>query len=31
MDNVSGGMKSLCEDITAVHGDRKRSIKDFPA
>lgn len=29
MDNVSGGMKSLCEDITAAHGDRKRSIKDL--
>ena len=29
MDNISGGMKSLCEDITAAHGDRKRSIKDL--
>lgn len=29
MDNVSGGMKSLCEDIAAAHGDRKRSIKDL--
>ena len=27
MDNISGGMKSLCEDITAAHGDRKRSRK----
>ena len=29
MDNVSGDMKSLCEDITTAHGDRKRSIKDL--
>jgi len=29
MDNISGGMKSLCEDIAASHGDRKRSIKDL--
>ena len=29
MDNVSGGMKSLCEDITTAHGDRKGSIKDL--
>lgn len=29
MDNISGGMKSLCEDIAAGHGDRKRSIKDL--
>jgi len=29
MDNISGGMKSLCEDITTSHGDRKRSIKDL--
>ena len=29
MDNVSGGMKSLCEDIATSHGDRKRSIKDL--
>ena len=29
MDNISGGMKSLCEDIAASNGDRKRSIKDL--
>jgi uncharacterized coiled-coil DUF342 family protein len=29
MDNISGGMKSLCEDIATAHGDRKRSIKDL--
>ena len=29
MDNVSGGMKSLCEDISMSHGDRKRNIKDL--
>jgi flagellar capping protein FliD len=29
MDNVSGGMKSLCEDIATSHGDRKRNIKDL--
>ena len=29
MDNISGGMKSLCEDITTSHGDRKRSISDL--
>ncbi len=29
MDNISGGMKSLCEDIATSHGDRKRSIKDL--
>ncbi len=29
MDNISGGMKSLCEDITTARGDRKRSIKDL--
>src|SRR3972149_9352373 len=29
MDNIAGGMKSLCEDIAAAHGDRKRSIKDL--
>ena len=29
MDNISGGMKSLCEDLVAAHGDRKRSIKDL--
>jgi len=29
MDNVSGGIKSLCEDIAMSHGDRKRSIKDL--
>ena len=29
MDNISGDMKSLCEDIAAAHGDRKRSIKDL--
>jgi formate-dependent nitrite reductase cytochrome c552 subunit len=29
MDNVSGGMKSLREDIVAARGDRKRSIKDL--
>jgi len=31
MDNISGDMKSLCEDIAAAHGDRKRSIKDLVA
>ncbi len=29
MDNISGNMKSLCEDIATSHGDRKRSIKDL--
>ena len=29
MENMSGGMKSLCEDISLAHGDRKRSIKDL--
>ena len=29
MENISGGMKSLCEDISITHGDRKRSIKDL--
>ena len=29
MDNISGGMKSLCEDIATSHGDRKRSISDL--
>jgi len=29
MDTISGGMKSLCEDIAVAHGDRKRSIKDL--
>ena len=29
MDNISGDMKSLCEDIATSHGDRKRSIKDL--
>ena len=29
MDNISGDMKSLCEDIAVAHGDRKRSIKDL--
>ena len=29
MDTISGDMKSLCEDIAAAHGDRKRSIKDL--
>lgn len=29
MGNISGGMKSLCEDIATSHGDRKRSIKDL--
>ena len=26
---ISNGMKSLCEDITVSHGDRKRSIGDL--
>ncbi|MFH1074288.1 MAG: hypothetical protein V1752_04280 [Candidatus Firestonebacteria bacterium] len=25
-DNISGNMSSLCEGITAAHGDRKKSI-----
>lgn len=29
MDNISGGMKSLCEDIVTTHEARKRSIKDL--
>jgi len=29
MDNISGDMKSLCEDIAAAHGDRKRSIENL--
>src|SRR3990167_1604277 len=29
MDNISGDIKSLCEDIATSHGDRKRSIKDL--
>ena len=29
MGNISGDMKSLCENITAARGDRKRSIKDL--
>ncbi len=29
MDNVSGGMKSLCEDIVTGHADRKRDIKEL--
>jgi len=29
MDNISGDMKSLCEDIATSHGDRKRSINDL--
>jgi len=29
MDNVSGAMKSLCENIATAHVDRKRSIKDL--
>lgn len=29
MYKLSGGMKSLCEDIATAHGDRKRSIKDL--
>ncbi len=28
MGNISGGMKSLCEDIAAARGDRKRSMGD---
>ena len=28
MGNISGGMKSLCEDIVASRGDRKRSMVD---
>jgi gas vesicle protein len=26
MDNISGGMKSLCEDIVTSHEDRKKDI-----
>ncbi len=26
MDNISGGMKSLCEDIVTAHEDRKKDI-----
>ncbi len=29
MDNISGGMKSLCEDIAMANEDRKESIKDL--
>lgn len=29
MDNVSGDMKSLCEDIASAHAGRKRSTKDL--
>ncbi len=29
MDNVSNGMKSLCEDIITSHADRKSSIKQL--
>ena len=29
MGNISGGMKSLCENISTARGDRKRSIKDL--
>ena len=29
MDNVSGDMKSLCENIATARGDRKRSIRDL--
>jgi hypothetical protein len=29
MDNVSGGMKSLCEDIITGHEDRKSGIKQL--
>jgi hypothetical protein len=28
MGNISGGMKSLCEDIAAARGDRKRNMGD---
>jgi uncharacterized protein YoxC len=29
MDNVSNGMKSLCEDIITSHEDRKNTIKQI--
>ena len=29
MDNISGGMKSLCEDIVAAHEARKRGAKNL--
>ena len=29
MGNISGGMKSLCENITTARGDRKRSMEDL--
>lgn len=29
MDNISGSMKSLCEDIATAHEDREKSIKDL--
>jgi predicted nucleic acid-binding Zn-ribbon protein len=29
MGNISGDMKSLCEDITTGHADRTRGIKDL--
>ncbi len=29
MNNISSGMKGLCEDIAMARGDRKRSIKDL--
>ena len=29
MGNISGGMKSLCENITTARGDRKRSMDDL--
>jgi uncharacterized protein (DUF342 family) len=29
MGNISGDMKSLCEDITIAHDERTRSIKDL--
>ncbi|MEI7481373.1 MAG: hypothetical protein WCK75_03390 [Elusimicrobiota bacterium] len=28
-DNISGGMKSLCENIIATHEARKRKMKDL--
>ena len=29
MSNISGGMKSLCENITTARGDRMRSMEDL--
>lgn len=29
MGNISGGMKSLCEDIITGHAERKRDIKEL--